>query len=223
MRTEPIVSGEIVGVVGDVKHYTLYEEPTPHIYVPNTQPPFTNWETRELLVRTAGDPLALSGAVRREIWGLEKDVPISGFRSMDQIVSLAAAQPAFYAFLVGIFAIVALTLASVGIYSVVAYWVGQRRREIAIRMALGAPRSGPLRLIVGQGGTLVAIGVAIGLTAALALTRFLSKLQFFKISPTDPLIFISVPVFLILIALLACYLPARRASRVDPMVVLRHE
>jgi putative ABC transport system permease protein len=223
VQGEPVVTGEVVGVVGDVKHYTLNEEPAPHVYAPHTQPPWMNWETRELLVRTAGDPLALSDAVRREIRVLEKDVPITGFRSMDQVVSAATAQPAFYALLVGLFAGLALTLAAVGIYGVVSFWVGQRSREIAICMALGARQADAQKRIVWQSGALIAIGVAIGLAAAFALTRFLSKLQFFAASPTDPVIFVSVPVFVVVIALSACYLPARHASRVDPITVLRHE
>jgi putative ABC transport system permease protein len=223
VQAEAEITGEIVGIVGDARHYTLYEEPAPLIYAPHSQAPWMNRETRELLVRTDGDPLALSDGVRRQIWALEKDVPITGFQSMDAVVSTALAQPSFYALLVGLFAGLALLLAAVGIYGVVSYWVRQRSREIAIRMAIGARQSDAMRLMLRQAGVLVVIGVAGGLAAAFALTRFLSRLQFFTVSPTDPVIFISVPVFLVLIALLACYLPARHATRVDPMAVLRHD
>jgi predicted permease len=223
VEAETPVDGEIIGIVGDVKHYALYEEPAPLIYVPHTQPPWMNRETRELLVRTAGDPLAISDAVRREIWALEKDVPITGFRSMEDIVSGALSQPSFYALMVGLFAGLALLLAAVGIYGVVSYWARQRTREIAIRVALGARQDDAVRFVMRQSVMLIGMGVAIGLAVAFAVTRYLSRLQFFTMSPTDPAIFVSVPLLLIFIALLACYIPARRASRVDPMMVLRHE
>jgi putative ABC transport system permease protein len=217
------VAGVVVGIVGNTKHYTLYEEPFPYVYAPHTQAPWMNWETRELLVKTEGDPLALAPSIRAEIRALEKNVPVTALQSVDEVLSSAWARPSFYAKLTGVFAALALALASIGIYGVVSYWVRQRKREIGIRMAIGAQRVDAVGLLLRQAAVLIGLGVAFGLAAAFGLTRFLSRLEFFRVSPTDPVVFAGASVFLVVVALVASYLPARRATRTDALTVLRHE
>lgn len=226
-KTQPWRS--VVGVAGNVRSEGQYAPFVPEIYVPYTQYPWTLWP-RHLLIRTATDPLAMVGAVGREVAVLDKDVPVSEISTMKKIVAGPVQQGQTIMWLLGAFACLALVLAAVGIYSVISYAVSQRTHEIGVRMALGASRRDVARLVVRQGALLTSAGVAIGMVGALAITRFLSNLPFqvrwlllFDVHPTDPLIFAMVCALLAMVALLASYLPARRAASVDPMAALRYE
>jgi putative ABC transport system permease protein len=210
----------VVGVVRDVRQYELVVEPKPQMYLPFTQANF--FEPRALVVKTNIAPLSLATAVRKTVWEIDKDQPVSDIASMENVVSESVARQRFSMLLLGIFATLALVLAAVGIYGVMSYSVAQRTREIGIRMALGAPRSDVLKLIIGQGLRLVVTGVLIGLAAAFVLTRVMSSLLF-GISATDPITFVTISVVLVSVAVLASYIPALRATRVDPMFALRYQ
>ena len=213
---------EVVGVVGDIKYSGLDAAPEMVLYEPYQQ---AAWSSMYLVVRTSSkldNPATLASAVQNAVWSLDKDLPVAHIRTMEQLLSESVEQPRFRTVLLEIFALIAVSLATVGIYGVLAYSVSQRRHEIGIRMAIGARRSDVLWLVVGQGMLLTFIGVAIGVTGAFVLTRFLSTLLY-EVRPTDPATFVVVPLLLAGVALLACYIPARRAMRVDPMVALRHE
>jgi putative ABC transport system permease protein len=209
----------IVGVAADVRLRGLSLDATATIYVPHAQEPRRGMT---FVVRTAGDPLSMAGAVRNAIQKVNKDQPVMRIETMEQVVAASLAQSRFAAALLSLFAALALVLAAVGIYGVMAYDVADRTREIGVRMALGAEARDVLRLIIGQGLKLVLIGVALGLIVALTLTR-LMKALLFGVSATDPLTFGVVAALLAAIALLACWLPARRATKVDPMVALKYE
>jgi predicted permease len=217
---------EIVGVVGSVKHFNLDDPPTPSYYSPAAQIPpaalgfFINGMS--LVMRTEADPMTLADTVRREIQSLDKDVPASAVRTMDDLLAASVAPRRFNLLLIEIFAIAAVVLAAMGLYSVIAYTVAQRRLELGIRMALGASAGDVLALVLREGMLLVAFGEGIGLVAAFVTTRFLSGLLF-GITPTDPLTFVSISIVLTATAFLACYIPARRATRVNPMLAVRHE
>ncbi len=215
----PVLYREIVGVVGDVKQYGLDQRTTAQTYESNAQQPF-NYMT--LIVRAAGDPASLSAAIRSEVLNLDKEQPVSNIRTLDRLLSTSMAQQRFSVSLLGVFAAVAMALAGVGIYGVLSYSVTQRAHEIGIRMALGAGRRDVLKLVVGHGMLLTLIGVAIGLGSAFALTRVMSTLLF-GVSATDPMTFGLIALLLGAVALLACWMPARRATKVDPMVALRGE
>jgi putative ABC transport system permease protein len=215
----PTTFREIVGIVGDVKQYGLDQETTLQTYEPFTQQPFT---FMSLVVRTAGEPLSLSPAIRNEILQIDKEQPVSSFATLDQLVSTSIARQKFSMLLLGVFATVALILAAVGIYGVLSYAVTQRTHEIGIRMALGAGRRDVLRLVVGHGMMLTGVGVGAGLAAAFLLTRLMTTLLF-GVSATDPLTFGLIAFVLVSIALLACWIPARRATKVDPLIALRCE
>jgi putative ABC transport system permease protein len=174
------------------------------------------------VVRTGGQPLAVLPVVRQKVHELDPQLPLATVRTLDDWVSSTAAQPRLNAQLFGIFAAVALLIAAIGIYGVIAYSVNQRTREIGLRMALGAQRAGVLRLIIGEGMTVGLIGIGAGLAAAVALSRALSSLVF-GVPVHDPATFSAVGALLTLVALAACAVPARRASRVDPMVALRDD
>ncbi|HEX8775382.1 MAG TPA: ABC transporter permease [Pyrinomonadaceae bacterium] len=209
----------IVGVVRDVKHTELTAQPRMEMYLSALQSPFN---FMNIVVRTSTDPASLTTAVRKEVWAVDKDQPVSDVQTMLQLVSNSVARARFNTLLLGLFASVALLLAAIGLYGVMSYSVTQRTHEIGIRMALGAQRRDVLRLVVGQGMILALIGVALGLLAAFAVSRVMSSLLF-GVSATDPLTFIALAVLLAAIALLACLIPARRATRVDPMIALRYE
>ncbi|HEY9402426.1 MAG TPA: ABC transporter permease [Pyrinomonadaceae bacterium] len=210
---------EVVGVVGDVRHFGLASEPVAEAYIALPQSP-----EREMtvVIRTSSDPLALAPAVRREVASIDKDQPVANIRTMDQIMSESLARPRFSFLLLTIFAGVALVLSAVGVYGVMSYSVGQRTHEYGIRMALGAQTRDMFTLVLKEGFMLAIIGIGVGIAGALALTHYLRSLLF-GISATDPVIFVSISLMLIAITLLACYIPARRAMRVDPMVALRYE
>jgi putative ABC transport system permease protein len=175
-----------------------------------------------LVVRTDADPLTLSDAVRREAQALDPAVPVFFVRTVEQMLSETVTQPRFNLILLGLFAGVALVLAAVGIYGILANTVRARTHEIGVRLALGATRNDILRLVVGQGMALALAGVALGMGAAVALTRYIESLLY-EVTPTDPLTYSAVGLLLAAVAFLACYLPARRAMRVDPMIALRYE
>lgn len=210
---------EIVGVVADTKKLTLNADTVPEIYVPYWQWPM---QTPELLVRTDAPTALVAAAIRNELKALNKNIPTPSIQTMDTLLAEVVAQPRFQTLLLTLFGVVALLLSAVGIYSVMAYSVSQRTNEIGIRMALGAQVADVLKLVIGQGMKLVVIGAAIGIAASLALTRMLKTLLF-GVSTTDPLTYAAIAVLLLLVALLACYLPARRAMKVDPMIALRCE
>jgi putative ABC transport system permease protein len=211
--------GEIVGVVGDIRHSGLAVDPWREMYVNQYQAPLG--ETN-LVVRAGSDPTRLTGAIKGELQAMDKDVPLYTVRTMEKLVSESVAQPRFRTLLLTIFAAVALVLAAVGIYGVMSYYVTQRTHEIGIRMALGASSKDVMRLVVGQGMALAIAGVAVGLVGAFLLTRLMASLLY-QISASDPATFAAISITLTAVALLASYLPARRATKVDPMVALRYE
>ncbi len=209
----------IVGVVGSVRHLGLDVEPRPEIYYhTNTVPPFGP----VVVIRTTGDPQRLISIARAKVREIDRDVPISNVNTMEQLVAQSVAQRRFGMFLVGIFAALALVLAVVGIYGVVSYSVAQRTNEIGVRMALGASATDVLKMVLKNGMTLALIGVGAGLVGAFVLTRVMAAMLF-DVKPTDAATFAIVSVGLILVALLACYVPARRAMKVDPLEALRYE
>jgi putative ABC transport system permease protein len=211
----------IVGVVGDVKHFGLDLPEEPGLYSPYTQaPPWKRWTS--LVVRTQSDPTSMAGAVKQQVWKIDPQLPLTKVETMDEVASGSFAARRFNMSLLVIFAGLALVLAAVGIYGVMSYAVTQRTQEIGIRMALGARAVDVLRLIIRNGMTLISIGVVLGLAGAFALTRLLATLLF-GVGPTDKLTFATVCAVLIFVALLACYIPARRATKVDPLVALRYE
>jgi putative ABC transport system permease protein len=175
-----------------------------------------------LMVRTDADPAALAAAIRNEVWTVDKDVPLADIQPLAQVVSESISRPRATMLLLAVFAGVAMLLGSIGIYGVVAYAVAQRTQEIGIRMALGASSRDVLRMEIGQGMRLILTGMVLGIGGALAATRALESLLF-GVSATDALTFAVVALLLALVALLACWIPARRAARVDPMVALRYE
>ena len=210
---------EIVGIVGDVQQYGLDQASTVQTYEPHMQQPSSSMT---LVIRTNGDPLDQSAAVRGQVWAVDKDQPVSNFRSMEQIVVGSVADRRFSMLLLVVFAAVALVLAAVGIYGVMAYSVTQRNHEIGIRVALGASSADVLRLVVSHGLVLAAIGVAIGLPVSFGVTRLLSTMLF-GVSKNDATVFVSIPLIVAMTALIACWVPARRAAKVDPIVALRNE
>ncbi|HEV8366365.1 MAG TPA: ABC transporter permease [Pyrinomonadaceae bacterium] len=208
---------EIIGVVGDIRHHALENQPSPAMYLPTGAGPGMN-----LVIRAQGDPANLAAAVRREVKAIDPEQPVAAVKTMDEWLTTAVSGPRYRTSLLALFALVALILASTGIYGVMSYSVTQRTHEIGVRMALGARRFDVLKLVVRQGMSLVVIGVALGLIGATALTRVMSSLLF-EVTPKDPLTFTAVALFLAVVALVACYIPARRATRVDPLVALRYE
>ncbi|HEX8072778.1 MAG TPA: ABC transporter permease [Pyrinomonadaceae bacterium] len=217
---------QIVGVVRHVKHYGPDEEGRVELYRPYFQlpnVPDAQFNRSMLLVaRTAGDPAALTGALRNAVRELDKDQPVSEVQPMARIVAASVAPQKFATWLLAVFAAAALALAALGLYGVMAYSVTQRTHEIGVRMALGAARRDVLRLIVGQGMRLTLVGVGLGLVGALLLTRVMKSLLY-GVSAADPVTYGGVALLLALVALLACLLPARRATKVDPLVALRYE
>jgi putative ABC transport system permease protein len=215
---------EIVGVVGNVKHRGLDLEETPEFYIPFLQPLFAdaNVQPMYVVMRTSSEPLSSASVVRNEVAAIDRDQPVSSLMTMEQRISDSVAPRRFNMFLMGLFAALALILAAIGIYGIMAFAVGQRTHEIGIRIALGAGRGDVLRLVLRTGLGLILIGIAIGLAVAFAATRVMSTLLF-GVSPNDPVTFLGEALLLAFVGLLACYIPARRATKVDPLVALRYE
>ncbi|HEU4834246.1 MAG TPA: ABC transporter permease [Pyrinomonadaceae bacterium] len=210
---------EIVGVVGDVLHTGLDSNPRPEIFLHLPQAPFGSMT---FVVRTQNDPLLLLPALKKELWAVNKDQPIYSLRTEEQLISASLGERRFSLYLIGIFGIVSLTLAAVGLYGLISISTSQRTQEFGVRIALGAQSSSILKMVIGEGLLLALIGVVVGVGGSLLLTRFLSKMLF-GITPTDPFTFASISAVLVVVALLASYIPARRATRVDPLIALRQE
>jgi putative ABC transport system permease protein len=208
-----------VGVAKDTKFRVSDTENREEMYFPVPQRPRLNMS---LLARTTVDPTSLAAAIQREIQNVDRDQAVTEVVTLEHVVGESIEQPRLTMFLLGIFATVALTLAAIGIYGVIAYAVEQRTREIGIRMALGAQAPDVLKLVVKNGMTLALIGVVIGVGGALAMTRLMASLLF-EVAATDATTFVTVSVGLLAVALLACFIPARRATKVDPLVALRYE
>jgi putative ABC transport system permease protein len=211
---------QIVGVVGNVRHVGLEVAPRPEIYLPFGQ---SHWPSAFMVVRTkTSDPLALSSAAQTAVWSVDKNVPLANLRSMQDMLAASVRSRKFAMWLLSIFAGLAIVLAAIGLYGVMSYTVSQRTHEIGLRMALGAQKTDVVRLVVSQGMALTVIGVAAGIIGSVLLTRFMVGLLF-GVSARDPITFGALAVLLAAVALIANYIPARRATKVDPMVALRYE
>jgi putative ABC transport system permease protein len=216
-----------VGVVADLKNQALNAEARQEMYVPYVQANFApnqNFTPYNigLVVRAAIDPVSLSSAIRGEVRALDKSLPVYDIKAMDRIVADSISQPHLTTLLLAGFAGIALILVTIGVYGVISYSVAQRTREIGIRKALGAQTRDVMTLFVRQGMALALIGVTIGLVAAFALTRVMTKLLY-EVSATDATTFVAAPLLITAVALIACYIPVRRAVKIDPMIALRHE
>jgi putative ABC transport system permease protein len=212
----------VVGIVANVKHLSLREEPGPEIYVPFTQKPWPSMLTMHVAVRTQADPASMTGAIRAAIRAVDPGLPIAGVATLETIVDEAVAQPRFSMLLVGGFGALALLLACVGLYGAVAYSVTSRSQEIGIRLALGAPRRRVFALVLGQGVRITSLGIVIGVALALLLLKAMAGFLY-GVEATDPATFVALSMLLLGVALLACYVPARRATRVDPLTAMRAE
>ncbi|HET7840443.1 MAG TPA: ABC transporter permease, partial [Terriglobia bacterium] len=210
---------EIVGVVGDVRQHQLGEAPRPMMYAPYAQDP---WPFMDIAVRTSQEPGSMAAEIQRAIQATDKDEPVYNVRTMEEIVSRSVSSRRFMLALLALFAGLALILTAVGIYGVISFSVTERTHEIGVRMALGARRDDVLGLVVRRGMLLTLTGLAIGIAGALGLTRFLAGMLY-EVKPADPLTFLVVALGLAFVAFLASYIPARRATKVDPMVALRYE
>jgi putative ABC transport system permease protein len=211
---------KVVGVVADVRYGGLDQAPQPAVYGSILQGDYNPGPG--IAVRSDGDPMALVPSIRSVLKAVDKNVPMADVATMDELMAQSVAQPRLETILLGIFGGLAALLAAVGIYGVISYSVNQRTSEIGIRMALGAGRANVLALVLANGLRLAALGLALGLALAYIVTRLMSKILF-EVSPTDPATFATIALLLGLVALLACYIPARRATKVDPMVALRYE
>jgi putative ABC transport system permease protein len=213
----------IVGVVGDVKYSGLDAEPMPTLYVPYNENGWIFWSTEMYLaVRTPLAPAAIVPELRAQLESIDKDLPLAHVQTMDQLIADSVVQQKFRTWLIGVFAGLALLLAVIGIYGVMSYSVAQRTREIGVRMALGATTAEVLKLVLSQGVKLAIIGLGIGFAIALAVTRVMRSLLF-STSTTDALSFVGTTAVLLFVVVLACYIPARRATKVDPVIALRYE
>jgi len=211
---------EVVGVVADAKNQGIRDPPRPEIFIPYT---ITGAFERGILVRTAGEPLSMMNAVRREIWAVDRGVALTLTGSLqDYLMSFSYSQPRFTLILLGVFAGVGLVLVAIGVYSVIAYTVSRQTHEIGVRMALGAGRADVFQMVLRLGLRLIAVGAAAGLLASFGVTRLIAS-QLWGVSPNDPVTLGGVILVVVMAGLAACYFPARRATRVDPMVALRYE
>jgi putative ABC transport system permease protein len=212
----------IVGVVGDVKHFGFDQAEQPAIYAPYAQltQPWKRWMS--VVVRSNGDPATITSMVKAQIWTIDRQIPVTKIRTMTDVMAASMAAQRFMMMLLGIFAAIALVLAAVGIYGLMSYSITERTHEFGIRMALGAQARDVLVMVVREGAKLIVVGIAAGLLGAFALTRVMHSLLF-GVSAVDPATFAVVSALLTIVALLACYIPARRATKVDPMIALRYE
>jgi putative ABC transport system permease protein len=220
--TGPPLWMAVIGVVGDVKHSGLNQPTDPAVYTPFSQSDEGWRRFMTLAIRARDTAPGLVEEVKKQIWSLDGQIPVSDVYAMDELIAVSLAQQRFNMLLLGLFAALALILAAVGIYGAMAYAVNQRTHEIGIRTALGAQRRDVLRLVMRDGAKIALFGIAIGIAGAIALTRLMTSLLF-EVKPTDPETFAVVTIVLAIVALAACYVPARRAMRIDPMVALRHE
>jgi putative ABC transport system permease protein len=218
MSAKPVPT-EIVGVVGDVRYESLVDEPEPTVYFPI---PELTYPFMTLVIKTAGDPASIVPAVKRELKELDPDQPMSDVRTMNAVMGATVSRARFNTLLLALFAGLATVLAAVGIFGVMNYSLTMRTREIGLRMALGAEPRKVVLLMLRQGLGLTLIGTAVGLAAALALTRLMSSLLF-GVRASDPVTFAAIVLLLMIVSLVACYLPARRAARIDPLIALRAE
>jgi putative ABC transport system permease protein len=207
---------EIIGVTGDINHGGLEKNANPELYLPGFNSSMT------IVARVNADPASLAGAFRAQVRELDRELPVTDVRTMEEVVARSVASPRFYTLLFGVFAAVALLLAAAGVYGVMTYSVAQRAHEIGVRMALGAEARDALRLVIGRSIKQALLGVTLGLLASLALTRLMKELLF-GVSPYDPLTLAGIASLLTAMALLAAFVPARRATKVDPVVALRNE
>jgi predicted permease len=214
-----VVPSEVVGVIGDLRNLGIAADVQPEIYLPFAQ---LAWPSMHLVVRTAGDPHGFVNTIRSQVMALDRDQPVTSVQTMDEVLETAAAQPRFTTALLGVLSGTALLLAIVGIYGVISYSVSERTQEMGIRLALGADRADIVRLVLRQALLLTLGGIGAGLAASLALTRLLSSMLY-HVSATDPMTFAAGSLVFMAVALAASYFPARRATRVDPLVALRYE
>ena len=213
------LAATIVGVVGDIRHQKLDTPAREMVYWPQSELPIPSLT---LLIRTAQGPMQMAPALQREVWALDRNLPVAEPRSMEQLMAGTVVRARFAALLFGLFAALATVLAALGIYGVISYKVALETRDIGVRMALGANRTHVLSGVLGDGGRLALFGTALGIAGALGLTRLLAS-QLYEVSSTDPLTFVGVPAFLMVVATLACLPAALRAAGVDPMSALRDE
>jgi putative ABC transport system permease protein len=211
----------VIGVAGDVRHDGLDAETQPEMYVPMEQAPNTE-DSPTIVIRTTLETDAAAAELRDAVAALDRATPVDGIQTMEQLVSGSVAQPRFRTVVLGAFSLLALVMASIGIYGVMNYLVIQRTREFGIRVSMGATRADVLRLVLGRAATLISAGTCVGLAGSVGLARLIAKLLF-GTSPLDPLTFAAAPALLAAVALAASYLPASRATRVDPAMALRHE
>jgi len=211
----------IVGIVGDIRHASLSETPVPTAFISYRQD-LESWPRMGFAIKAKADPASLTSLLRKELAAVDPTQPVYAVEPMDNLLRGAVAQRRFIMLLLGSLSAIALVLAMVGIYGVISFSVGERTQEIGIRMALGARAADVMRMVLGQGMRVVLVGIVIGVGAGLVLTRLLASLLF-EVSPTDLRTFSVVALLLGAIALLACYIPARRATKVDPLVALRYE
>jgi putative ABC transport system permease protein len=207
----------VIGVAADIKNKGIAQDTQEQLYLPFAQLP---WADMNLLVRTVAPPESITSAVRAQISAVDPDQPVAAIQTIDELVASSLAQPRFIMLLLGIFSATALALSVIGIYGVLSYWVAQRRYELGIRLALGAQRADILRMVVRQGFMLAIAGIGFGLIAALLLTRLMSSMLY-QVGTLDLTTFVVAPLVFLSIALLASYLPARGATRVDPVEALR--
>jgi len=212
----------IVGVVSDVRHLGLSQPQDPAVYTPFFQSDEVWRHFMTLAIRSSRPAGDLAAEVKRQAWNIDPQIPVSLVQSMDELMAVSLAQERFNMSLLSVFAALALVLAAVGIYGLMSYAVSQRTHEIGIRVAIGAQRRDVLGLVIVEGTKLALLGIVAGVAFALVLTRFMTSLLF-EVAPTDPTTFFGVALLLALTGVLACYIPARRAMRVDPMVALRYE
>ena len=213
------VSRQIVGVVGDVRDVALSQEPGPMMYVPFAQAPLYGGE---VVVRSSLSTSSVAAAIRQAVHSIDKNLPVTDVGAFPDALGQSVSRERFRTFLLGSFSAIALALAAVGVFGVISYSASQRTHEIGIRMALGARRRDVLHLILGQGAKLALLGLGIGVGLAFLLTRFIASLLY-GVSATDPMTFGAAAIVLLGVAVTACYIPARRAMRVDPMVALRYQ
>jgi predicted lysophospholipase L1 biosynthesis ABC-type transport system permease subunit len=215
----------VIGVVADVKQSSLREETAPQMYVPYSQNEIKIWpsmRTMEVALRVIGDPARATTSLREAMKWVDPDLPLAKVATLSELVKRSLNQPRFAMLLLGAFGLLALTLAAVGMYGVISYSVTHRTQEIGVRMALGAKRATVFGMVLGHGARLAAAGIALGLVGAWAATRTLASFLY-GVRASDPVTFGAVSALLAMVAMLACYLPARRAMRVDPVIALREE